>query len=98
MVSLYPAEFFAKLKNFYIIIYIMSAESWIGIAVGISTIIASVALGVRWLVKHYFEEVMAELKPNSGSSLKDQVTRLEKQHEKLETKIDNIYKVIIEKL
>jgi hypothetical protein len=33
---------------------------------------------VRWLVKHY----LSELVPNSGSSLKDQITRLEaRQHE-----------------
>ena len=28
---------------------------------------------VRWLVKHYLNELV----PNSGSSLKDQITRLE---------------------
>lgn len=33
---------------------------------------------VKWLVKHY----LSELVPNSGSSLKDQITRLEaRQHE-----------------
>jgi hypothetical protein len=33
---------------------------------------------VRWLVKHYLNELV----PNSGSSLKDQITRLEaRQHE-----------------
>ena len=33
---------------------------------------------VRWLVKHY----LSELVPNSGSSMKDQINRLEaRQHE-----------------
>lgn len=33
---------------------------------------------VRWLVKHY----LSELVPNSGSSIKDQINRLEqRQHE-----------------
>jgi len=33
---------------------------------------------VRWLVKHYLNELV----PNSGSSLKDQITRLEaRQHQ-----------------
>lgn len=33
---------------------------------------------VRWLVKHY----LSELVPNSGSSMKDQLSRLEeRQHE-----------------
>lgn len=40
---------------------------------------------VRWLVKHYLNELV----PNSGSSLKDQITRLEaRQHEILVHLID----------
>jgi hypothetical protein len=40
---------------------------------------------VRWLVKHY----LSELVPNSGSSMKDQINRLEaRQHEILVHLID----------
>ena len=40
---------------------------------------------VRWLVKHYLNELV----PNSGSSIKDQVNRLEaRQHEILVHLID----------
>lgn len=74
----------------------MSIESWIGIIVGISTIITSAGLGVRWLTRHYFEEIRAELKPNSGSSLKDQVTRLEQNQTKLETKLDKLYDTLLD--
>lgn len=73
----------------------MSIESWVGIIVGLSTIITSAGLGVRWLVRHYFDEIRKELKPNSGSSLKDQVTRLEEQHKDLNRKIDDLYDKII---
>jgi hypothetical protein len=73
----------------------MSIESWVGIVVGLSTIITSAGLGVRWLTKHYFDEIKHELKPNSGSSMKDQVTRLEEKTEKLETKIDDLYDKLI---
>lgn len=76
----------------------MSVESWIGIIVGITTIITSAGLGVRWLTKHYFDEMKAELKPNSGSSIKDQVTRLEARTEKVEAKIDDLYDKLIEYL
>lgn len=87
----------------------MSIESWIGIIVGITTIITSAGLGIRWLTKHYFEEIKHELKPNSGQSLKDQVTRLESQHGELKNKIEenhaqltnkieDIYKLIIDTL
>lgn len=68
----------------------------IGMVVAISSVITAVAAGVRWLVKHYFDEIKKELRPNSGSSLKDQVTRLERNHEKLEEKVDKIFDTIID--
>lgn len=81
----------------------MSIESWIGIIVGISTIITSLGLGVRWLVKHYFDEIKHELKPNSGQSIKDQVTRLEKEmkeadqlRKEMNKKIDHMYEVLLD--
>lgn len=51
----------------------MSAQDMAALAVAATTIIGSFIGSVRWLVKHYLNE----LKPNSGSSLRDQVTRLE---------------------
>jgi hypothetical protein len=51
----------------------VSAEDIAGVAVAATTVIGSFIGSVRWLVKHY----LAELKPNSGSSIKDQVNRLE---------------------
>lgn len=68
----------------------------VGLVIGVSSVITVAAAGVRWLVKHYFEEIKSELKPNSGSSLKDQVSRLELQHKNLEQKVDKIYDAIIE--
>jgi hypothetical protein len=64
----------------------MSPTDWATIAVAISTVIGSFALGVKWLVQHY----LAELKPNSGSSLKDQVNRLEER-------VDEIYSLLVTK-
>jgi hypothetical protein len=34
---------------------------------------------VRWLVKHYLNELV----PNSGSSIKDQITRLEDRQQEI---------------
>jgi hypothetical protein len=70
-------------------------ESVAAIAVSIISIVGSIAIGVRWLVNHYFEAIRSELKPNGGSSLKDQVNRLENQHNKLDTKVDKIYELLI---
>ena len=51
----------------------MSAQDTAAIAVAVTTVIGSFIGSVRWLVKHYLNE----LKPNSGSSMRDQVNRLE---------------------
>jgi len=58
----------------------MTAQDWAALALAISTLIGSFALMIRWLVKHYLDE----LKPNGGSSVKDQVNRLE-------ARVDQIY-------
>lgn len=68
----------------------------VGLIIGFSTVITVSAAGVRWLTKHYFDEIKAEFKPNGGSSLKDQVNRLEANHVELKTKVDKIYDVIVE--
>ena len=62
----------------------MTATDWATLAVAVSTLIGSFAFGVKWLVQHY----LAELKPNSGSSIKDQVNRLE-------SRVDEIYAILI---
>jgi hypothetical protein len=51
----------------------MSAVDIAAIAVGIVTVLGGVAAYLQFLVKHYLNE----LKPNGGSSIKDQVNRLE---------------------
>ena len=51
----------------------MNITDWAGFIVALISIIGSVALGVKWLGKHY----LAELKPNGGSSIKDKVSVLE---------------------
>jgi len=57
----------------------MSIQDWAAFTLTLLTIITIVAGGIRWLVKHY----LSELKPNSGSSLKDSVNRLEEKTDKL---------------
>lgn len=50
----------------------MNPNEWAGLIVSIATLVASFMAIVRWLVKHY----LAELKPNSGSSMRDELTAL----------------------
>ena len=53
----------------------MTANEIIGIAVGVCAISTSLLVGLRWVIKSY----LAELKPNGGSSIKDQINRLEQR-------------------
>jgi hypothetical protein len=51
----------------------MSAADLAAWAVAIVTVLGGLAAYTQFMIKHY----LAELKPNGGSSLKDQVNRLE---------------------
>jgi hypothetical protein len=64
----------------------MTPNDWAALAVAATTLMGALAMGVRHLVKHY----LSELRPNSGSSLKDQVNRLEQ-------KVDTLFNILIQK-
>jgi hypothetical protein len=51
----------------------MQAQDWAALSVSLVTIVGAFVASIRWLVKHY----LSELKVNGGSSLRDQVDRLE---------------------
>jgi hypothetical protein len=61
----------------------MSAQDWAGFILTIISILGAVGIVGRWIVKKYVEEILSELKPNSGSSMKDQITRLEEKTDKM---------------
>jgi H+/Cl- antiporter ClcA len=62
----------------------MQAQDYATVAVAVMTIVGGFAAGVRWMVKHYLNE----LKPNGGSSVKDSVNRLERQ-------VEEIYRILL---
>ena len=64
----------------------MTPTDWAALAVSIATIIGAFTAAVRWLVKHY----LSELRPNSGSSLRDSVDRLEER-------VDRIYEMLCDR-
>ncbi len=63
----------------------MTPNDWAALAVAITTLLGTLAIAVRHLVKHY----LSELRPNGGSSVKDQVNRLEQ-------KVDTLYQILIQ--
>jgi hypothetical protein len=80
----------------------MTIQDWASLIVAILTIVSSIAFSIKWLVRHY----LSELKPNSGSSMKDQISRLEsavddqridsiKSRDRQEKKLDEMYEILI---
>jgi hypothetical protein len=69
----------------------MNASDWAGIAVAVTTLMGSLAIGVRFLVKHY----LSELKPNGGSSLRDEQNRQGDTISRLEERVDEIYRLLL---
>jgi hypothetical protein len=64
----------------------MTPVDWAALAVSITTLLGSLIFTIRWLVKHY----LSELRPNSGSSLRDSVDRLE-------ARVDRIYEILCDR-
>jgi hypothetical protein len=98
--------------SFQIMIYnyiIMTIADWLGIVLTSLSILSILGLVIRWALRHYLKDVLHELKPNGGSSLKDQVNRLEKDvvslkdqntkgeiyHEKLDSKLDRLTEMFV---
>ena len=81
----------------------MTIQDWAALILSILSIIAVLAGGIKWLVKHY----LSELKPNSGTSMKDQISRLEtaledqridsiSSRDRQEKKLDEMYKILLD--
>jgi len=69
----------------------MNALDWAALAVSIITILGGFTAAVRWLVKHY----LAELKPNGGTSLRDEQNRQGETIKRLESRVDEIYRLLL---
>jgi hypothetical protein len=84
----------------------MTIQDWASLIVAILTIVSSISFGIKWLVKHY----LSELKTNGGSSVKDQINRLElrineadvsrqamkEDHKVMKAKLDHMYDILLE--
>ena len=64
----------------------MTPGEIVALAVGVCAICTSLLVALRWVIKSYLQE----LKPNSGSSMKDQLTRLEQR-------VDDLYSLIVKR-
>lgn len=69
----------------------MTPNEWAALAVAAGTVIGFLVTGVRFLVRSY----LSELKPNGGSSVKDKINAITDQVDRLEVRIDEIYRLLI---
>ena len=53
----------------------MTPTEWAGFGAGVIAVLSGGLIGLRFLVKGWLNE----LRPNGGTSMKDQLTRLEKR-------------------
>jgi hypothetical protein len=71
----------------------MSALQWAGFAAGLTSTLIGVLAGLRYLVKGWLNE----LRPNGGSSMKDQLTAVQLETTRLNSRIDELFIVISRK-
>jgi hypothetical protein len=71
----------------------MTVMNWASLSVAIATLLGSLVASVRFLVKTY----LSELKPNGGSSLRDEQNRQGETIKRLELRIDSIYELLMER-
>jgi hypothetical protein len=58
----------------------VTATEWAGLGVALATLISSFYFTLKYMVK----SIMTELLPNSGNSMRDQISRIE-------NRLDNLY-------
>jgi len=68
----------------------MSPAEWAGFGAGVMAVLSGGLIGLRFLVKGWLNE----LRPNSGSSIKDAVDRIDQRSSRLEQRVDDLFILI----
>ncbi len=83
----------------------MSVQDWAGLVLTVLSIVAIIAGGIKFLVKHYF----SELKTNGGSSMRDEIKQTKQEVKEIkdrqneadqmrrdmDKKLDRMYEILI---
>ena len=64
----------------------MTPTEWAGFGAGVIAVLSGVLIGLRFIVRGWLNE----LRPNGGTSMKDQLTRLE-------ARVDDLYSLIVKR-
>ena len=68
----------------------MTPNEWVAFGVGVCSIATALLLALRWVIKSF----LSELKPNSGSSIKDAINRIDDRSSRLEQRVDELFTLI----
>ena len=68
----------------------MTLQDWASVGAGGIAVLSGVLIGLRFLVRGWLNE----LRPNSGSSMKDAVDRIDARSLKLEQRVDDLFVLI----
>ena len=75
----------------------MSIPDWATTISGALALLAALWAAHRFITKSLIRDYLSELKPNGGSSIKDKVNDIDSKVNKLESRIDQIYLLLIDK-
>lgn len=62
----------------------MTVQDWAGLVLTTLSIVALLAGGIKWLVKHY----LSELKTNGGSSMRDEIKETKQEIKEVKMRQD----------
>jgi hypothetical protein len=68
----------------------MTPGEWAGFGAGVIAVLSGVLVGLRFLVKGWLNE----LRPNSGTSIKDAINRIDEKSSRLEQRVDDLFVLI----
>ena len=73
----------------------MSIPDWATTASGVLAVLAALWAAHRFVTRALIRDYLSELKPNGGTSMKDKVNNIDNKVNKLESRVDQIYLLLI---
>jgi hypothetical protein len=68
----------------------MTPGEWAGFGAGVIAVLSGVLVGLRFIVKGWLNE----LRPNSGTSIKDAINRIDERSSRLEQRVDDLFLIM----
>ena len=73
----------------------MSIPDWATTVSGVIAALAAIWAAHRFVTRALIRDYLSELKPNGGTSMKDKVNNIDNKVNKLESRVDQIYLLLI---